>query len=110
MNPCIWLSALAIRFIKYVTLAMGLFTLAQSVWAACEAEIQTAVTSEENYRNDTSERPMGDCRSFRDWLLTCNPNAWTKISTDELRAVPDMLKSDLAKTYKNLSSNDKYFI
>ncbi len=38
MNPRIWLSALAIRLIKHVTLAVGLLTPAQSVWAQCDAE------------------------------------------------------------------------
>jgi len=38
MNRRIWLSALAIRLIKHVTLAVGLLTPAQSVWAQCDAE------------------------------------------------------------------------
>ena len=60
MNPRIWLSALAIRLIKRVTLAAGLLTSVQSVWAVCDAELLEYKRSDTIFKRATMDKYNDD--------------------------------------------------
>lgn len=76
MNPRIWLSALAILLIKHVTLAVGLLTPAQSVWAACEAEIQQAIERQlDNHRRVSPGHDTYHLKQQQDYWLQIDKHA-----------------------------------
>jgi hypothetical protein len=68
MNPRIWLSALAIRFIKQLIFAVGLIISVQSVWAACEAEIQQAIERQlDNHRRVSPGHEVYNLKQQQDY-------------------------------------------